>query len=407
MTKATSTPETIELTQKYVMHTYGRLPVAFVKGEGCYLWDAEGKKYLDLLAGIAVNALGHSHPQITEVIIQQAATLVHTSNLFHVEPQARLAAKLCELSFADKVFFCNSGAEANEAAVKLARRWAKKHKSKDCFEILTAENSFHGRTLGMIAATGQSKIKQGFEPLLPGFKHVPFGDVEALAKNITPQTAAIMLEPVLGEGGVQFPPEGYLQKVRALCDEKQILLILDEIQTGLGRTGKLFAYEHFGITPDILTSAKSLGTGLPMGACLATEAVASAFQPGDHASTFGGNFLVTAVAIKFLEILTKQGLLNHAQEVGVYFAQQLTQLAKDYPWIKGVRAKGLMLGMDLSKEEPGLGAKIVQESLSQGLIINCTQGKTLRFVPPLILTKVQVGEGVEILKSVFSKVMRT
>lgn len=399
-----NTKEIIQLTEQYVMHTYARLPVAFIKGEGCYLWDAEGKKYLDFLAGIAVNALGHAHPQITQVLHEQADTLIHTSNLFHVDLQAKLAKRLCELSFADKAFFCNSGAEANEAAVKLARRWGKHHKGKDCFEIITVEKSFHGRTLGMISATAQDKMKKGFEPLLPGFVHVPFGQWEDLEKAVGPQTVAIMLEPILGEGGVLFHPEDYLQKVRSLCDEKNILLIFDEVQSGLGRAGYVFAYEHFGVTPDILTLAKSLGTGLPIGACLAYDSVANAFHPGDHASTFGGNFLCCAVALKFLEILTQNNFLQQVREVGAYFLESLEQLARKYSFIETVRGQGLMLGMDLETSDPDFGKKIVQESLKEGLVINCTQGKTLRFVPPLILTKAQVEEGVGILDQIFSEV---
>jgi predicted acetylornithine/succinylornithine family transaminase len=393
-----NTQEIINLTQQYVMPTYKRLPVAFVRGEGCYLYDAEGKRYLDWLAGIAVNGLGHGHPKIAQILAAQAAKLVHTSNLFYVQSQAELARALCESSFADQVFFCNSGAEANETAVKLARKFQKKQKGPNAFEIIAMEQSFHGRTIGMISATGQEKIKRGFEPLLPGFRHVPFDDLPALRAAISPKTCAVLLEPVQGEGGVRFPGETYLRDVRELCRKNGALLILDEVQTGLGRTGKLFAYQHFGIEPDIMTLAKSLGTGLPIGACLATKNAASAFEPGDHASTFGGNFLVCEVAKAFVEILLKEGLLERIEKVGKHFLARLQELKKKFPVIQEVRGRGLMLGAALSTP----GAPLVLEGLKRGLILNCTQDTVLRFVPPLIITEKEIDEGIGILEGILA-----
>ena len=392
--------EIINLTNEYVMNTYKRFPIAFIKGEGCYLWDADGKKYLDFLAGIAVNGLGHSHPAIVETVSKQAATLVHTSNLFHVSSQAELAQTLCENSFADKVFFSNSGAEANETAVKLARRWGKINHGEDCYEVVSVEKSFHGRTLAMVAATGQEKVQKGFEPLPAGFRQVPFDDLAAMAAAITPKTCAVLIEPVLGEGGVLFPSSGYLEGLRKLCDENKALLIFDEVQSGLGRTGTLFAYEHSGVLPDCLTLAKALGTGLPIGACLATDSVAGAFVPGNHASTFGGNFLVCEAAKKFLEILQGDGFLAHVNEVGAYFLEKLNELKGRFSIIEAVRGEGLMLGADLSI--PGAG--VVQAALEKGLIINSAQEKTLRFVPPLILSRAEVDEGMKILTEVFAEV---
>lgn len=391
--------EIITETEKYVMNTYGRFPIAFIRGEGCWLWDADGKKYLDFLAGIAVNGLGHSHPAIVEVVSRQAAKLIHTSNLFYVQPQAELAEILCKNSFADKVFFGNSGAEANEAAVKLARIYGKSKNGEGCFEVITMDKSFHGRTLAMIAATGQAKVKKGFEPMPEGFRQVPYGDMEAMREAVTAKTIAIMVEPVLGEGGVLYPSDTFLKGLRKLCDEKNILLIFDEIQSGLGRTGKLFAHEHSGIIPDIMTLAKSLGTGIPIGACLATDEVAKAFTPGSHASTFGGNFLVCEAAKKFLEILLSDGFLDHVNQVGNYFLTKLNQLKDEFPLITEVRGKGLMVGVDLSVP----GGPLVKEALGKGLVMNCTQEKTLRFLPPLIVTEKEVDEAIVILREVLQQ----
>ncbi len=392
--------EIMKKSDTYIMNTYARFPVAFVRGEGCYLWDAEGKKYLDLLSGVAVNGLGHSHPEISEVICRQAKTLMHTSNLFYGISQANLAERLCELSFADRVFFSNSGAEANEAAVKLARAYGKKNRGPDCYEILTAERSFHGRTLAMVAATGQEKIKQGFDPFLQGFRHVPFNDLAALEAAIGPQTCAIMLEPVQGEGGVNLPAPEFLREVRALCDRHGLLMILDEIQTGLGRTGTLFAYEHAGVSPDIMSLAKALGAGLPIGACLATQRVADAFWPGAHASTFGGNFLACEVAKKNLEILLEGGVLAQVPEKGAYFLEGLKSIQKDFSVVRQVRGMGLILGMDLDIP----GRPLVEAGLQRGVVLNCVQDTTLRFLPPLVIEREQIDEGLALLREVLATV---
>ncbi len=394
-----NTTEIIELTQQYIMNTYTRFPVAFVRGEGCYLFDAEGKQYLDFVAGIAVNALGHSHPAIVESICEQAKKLIHTSNLFHIQSQSELAHLLCENSFADKVFFCNSGAEANEAAVKLARRYGKINKGEDCYEVITAEKSFHGRTLKMIAATGQERIKRGFEPLPQGFLHVPLNNLDALYQAISEKTCAIMLEPIQGEGGLHRSEKEYLLKVRELCDKHQILLIFDEIQCGMGRTGKLFAYEHSQIPPDILTLAKALGTGIPIGACLATDRAAQAFQPGDHGSTFGGNFLACQVAKTFLEILIRPNFLAEVVKNAKYLHGQLIQLKSQYELIQEIRGEGLMIGIELNIE----AKTIVEKALQKGLIINCVQNNVLRLVPPLVVTKEQIDEAIQIMASLFQE----
>jgi len=390
--------EIIALSEKHVMKTYARHPIAFVKGKGCYLWDADGKKYLDLLAGIAVNGLGHSHPAISEAIAAQAQRLIHTSNLFYNQSQAELAELLCKHSFAGKVFFCNSGAEANEAAVKLARIYQRKKKGAPASEIITMEKSFHGRTLGMIAATGQDKVKKGFDPIPEGFRHVPYDDLAALAAAMTDQTCAVLVEPVQGEGGVRFPDAGYLKAVRELCRKHGALLIYDEVQSGMGRTGKLFAYEHSGVAPDIMSLAKSLGAGLPIGACLASDEVAQAFEPGSHASTFGGNFLVCEAAKAFLKTLLEGGVLQNAQASGAYFVERLQELQKKHSMIREVRGQGLMIGVEL--EIPS--RPLVEAALAEGLILNAPQEKVLRFVPPLIISKKEIDEAIDILDDVFA-----
>ncbi|AVX21757.1 acetylornithine aminotransferase apoenzyme [Carboxydocella sporoproducens DSM 16521] len=381
------TDELIALGKQYVMNTYGRLNLVLAQGQGARVWDLEGKEYLDFLAGIAVNALGHSHPAVVEALKKQAEKLIHCSNLYWIEPQIRLAQLLVENSCGDKVFFCNSGAEANEGAIKLARKYAKLHYGPEKYEIITAINSFHGRTLAAITATGQPKYQKGFEPLVPGFKHVPYNDLQALAEAIGPQTCAIMLEPIQGEGGVVTPDPAYLSGVAQLCREHGLLLILDEVQTGIGRTGKLFAYEHFGIEPDIFTLAKGLGGGVPIGAIVAKEEVAAAFQPGDHASTFGGNPLVCAAALATLNIILEEGFLAQVQVKGEYLRSLLAEMGP-------VRGKGLMLGLEL----PGPGAEVVARCQERGLLINCTAGNVLRFVPPLIVNEAEIQEAVRILR---------
>ena len=381
------------------MDTYSRLPLTIERGQGCVVYDAEGREYLDCVAGIAVNILGHCHPDVVEALHRQARQLIHTSNLFFTEPQAQLAERLVEHSFADRVFFCNSGAEANEAAIKLARRHAHKNFGPERFEILTAINSFHGRTLASLTATGQPSLQEGFGPLIPGFRYVPFNDLDALKKQISPATAAIMLEPVQAEGGVIVPEPGYLQSVRQLCTDHNLLLIFDEVQTGMGRTGTLFAYEQFSVQPDIMTLAKGLGGGVPIGACLATERVASAFEPGTHASTFGGNPLACASALKVLDLLLSGGKLLQGRMAGDYLAKGLQTLSEQFPCILESRGLGLLRGLELSID----GKPLVMECLEQRVLINCTMGRVLRFVPPLIITESQIDRLLFVLARIFSK----
>jgi len=393
------TQEVIELTQKYVMNTYARLPIAMVRGKGSYVWDAEGKRYLDFFSGLAVNNLGHGHPKVLHAIARQARQLLHVSNLFYTENQVRLAEILVQNSFGDKVFFCNSGAEANEGAVKLARKYAKKKFGPDRYEIITMKNSFHGRTLAMITATGQEKFQKGFEPLMPGFHYAEFGNIESVKNLVSEKTCAILIEPVQGEGGVQMAPPEYFQALRKLCDEKNILLIFDEVQTGIGRTGKLFAYEHLGMEPDIMTLAKALASGVPIGVMIAKENVASAFEPGDHASTFGGNPLATAVGLATLKTIFSDHLLEKAEKAGTTLKKKIKKLMKELPGkITEVRGLGLMIAIDLTQE----AKPVVLKCLEKGLLINAVQDKTLRILPPLTVKKKEIDEFVGILRSVLS-----
>jgi predicted acetylornithine/succinylornithine family transaminase len=388
-------------SDRYLMHTYSRQPLILRKGRGIKVWGADGKEYLDFVGGIAVNVLGHCHPRVVIAIQKQAQRLLHISNLYHIEPQIKLAKLLCTHSFADKVFFCNSGAESNEAAIKLTRKYAKEHYGQERFEIITALNSFHGRTLATITATGQEKFQKGFEPLMPGFKYMPFNDINALQSAINKNTCAVMLEPIQGEGGVKIPSDDYLKKVREICDKNGLLLILDEVQTGIGRTGKLFAYEHYGITPDVMTLAKGLGGGAPIGAMLATEKVAASFQPGNHASTFGGNPLVCAAAIATLETILEDGfVLEHCNRMGKYLTEKLRQLKDDYPEkIVDIRGKGLIIALELTSD----GIPIVKDCLEKGVLINCTAGNVLRFTPPLIVEERDIDHLVDVLEEVLSK----
>jgi acetylornithine/N-succinyldiaminopimelate aminotransferase len=386
---------------RYIMNTYNRYPVVLRKGRGMKVWSSDGKEYIDFVGGVAVNILGHCHPRVVIAIQKQAQRLIHVSNYYYIEPQIKLAKLLVEHSFADKVFFCNSGAEAVEAAIKLARKYAKERVNPKSFEIITAVNSFHGRTLAAVTATGQEKFQKGFEPLMPGFKHVPFNDIKALAKAVTEKTCAVMLEPIQGEGGVRVPEQDYLKEVRELCNERNLLMILDEVQTGMGRTGKLFAYEHFGIRPDIMTVAKGLGGGVPIGAALATNKVASAFQPGNHASTFGGNPLVCAAGAATIETLLEDGfILDQCNRMSKHFMEKLGQLKTAFPeLVKDIRGKGLLLGMELATEaEP-----VVKACLDKGILINCTVGNVLRFIPPLIVQRRDVDQLVDALHGIFLK----
>ncbi len=385
------------LSEQYVAHTYTRYPVLLVRGKGTRVWNLEGEEYLDFVSGLAVCNLGHCHPNVVKAIQDQAEKLIHVSNFYYIEPQIQLASLLCKHSFADKVFFCNSGAEANEGAFKLARKYAKEKTGKERYEIITMERSFHGRTLATLTATGQEKFHKGYEPLMPGFKYIPFNDIEAVKKAIDPKTCAVMVEPIQGEGGVNCPSEGYLKALREICDEKGILLIFDEVQVGMGRTGKLFAYEHDGIEPDLLTLAKSLAGGVPIGALLIKKGVADSFKPGDHASTFGGNPLATAAGVAAFTTILEEGVLENCQRMGNYFFSQLEEIKKTFSFVKEVRGKGLILGMELKMD----GGSIVKEMLKKRILINCTMGNVLRFLPPLIVAKEEVEQVVAALEEVF------
>jgi len=390
------TEELIALTDRNIMRTYNRMPVVLVKGAGAKVWDSEGKAYLDFVAGIAVCSIGHAHPKVVEAIREQAGLLMHVSNLFYTEPQVRLAGLLVENSFADKVFFCNSGAEANEAAIKLARKYTHETMGSGRSELITMRNSFHGRTLTTVAATGQEKFQIGFEPLPKGFKYVPYNDLAALEAAITDETYGVMLEVIQGEAGVIIPDADYLQGVRKLCDEKGILMILDEVQTGMGRTGCLFAYQDYGVSPDIMTLAKALGNGFPVGAMLASDRLAGAFVPGNHASTFGGNPLAMAAAVATVETLLYDGVLDNCRRVGAYFLERLKALASRHTIVRDVRGKGLMVAMELDIP----GAEIVRKCMEKGSLINCTNNNVLRCVPPLIVTEQEVDEVVDIIDEV-------
>lgn len=385
---------------RYLMNTYARLPLVIHKGRGMRVYDPDGKEYLDFVSGVAVNNLGHGHPLVTEAFIKQAQRLIHVSNFYYNEPQVRLAKMLVENSFADKVFFCNSGTEAVEAAIKLARKFGHDRHGPQRHEILAMEQSFHGRTLAAVTATGQPKYHEGFEPLIPGFRHIPYNDLGAARRAVTEGTIGILVEPVQGEGGVQVPDDDFLPGLRKLCDESGLLLMLDEVQTGIGRTGRLFAYEHYGIEPDILILAKALGNGLPIGAVLAREPVAQAFTPGTHAATFGGNPLVCSAAIATLEVILNGGfVLENCRQMGTYFVQQLEGLRARHACVRSVRAKGLLVGMELSIE----GKPIVLDCLEEGFLINCTMDRVLRFLPPLIVSKEEIDLLIRCLDGVLKK----
>lgn len=378
---------------------FARYDIVLDHGDGPYLYDTNGKAYLDYLAGIAVNVVGHNYPPLVDAIATQAAKMIHCSNLYYTEVQAEAAAKLKALSGMDKVFFANSGAEANEGAIKLARKYATA-KDPDKVQIITALHSFHGRTLATLTATGQEKYHQGFGPLPGGFDYVPFGNIDAIKAKINDKTCAVMLEAIQGEGGVHVPDANYLKEVKALCEQHDALLIIDEIQAGMGRTGKFFGYEHFGIQPDIITLAKGLAGGVPIGAFLSTKKLANTFHAGDHGSTFGGNPLACAAANAVLTAIKAGNLMDNAATVGDYLITQLKTLQQSFPTlITEVRGKGLLVGMELTKP----GRDIVNDCLAKGLIINCTAGNVLRFVPPLIITKDNVDTLIAILNEVLPK----
>ena len=389
--------EWMDLSEKHVAYTYARYPVVLVEGKGTRVWDADGKEYLDFVAGLAVCNLGHCHPKVVKAIQDQAKKLIHVSNFYYIQPQIELASLLCKYSFAEKVFFCNSGAEANEGAIKLARKFAKEKMKGDRYEVLTMEKSFHGRTLATLTATAQEKFHKGFSPLMPGFKYVPFNDLAAVRKAIDSKTCAVMVEPIQGEGGVNCPSEGYLKGLREICDEKGILLIFDEVQVGMGRTGKLFAYEQEEVVPDMVTLAKSLGGGVPIGALLIRDRVEEGFKPGDHASTFGGNPLVTAAGVAAVTAILEEGMLENCREVGEYFLLSLKKMSSKFSFVQEVRGKGLIIGMELNMD----GGAIVKQMMERGILINYTMGKVLRFLPALIVTKEEVNRVVTTLEEVF------
>ncbi len=392
------TEEIKALNDAHIINTYGARKLALVRGEGMHLWDADGRQYLDFFAGIAVCNLGHCHPVVTEAICRQAATLVHVSNLYYIEPQVKLAALLCEHCFAERWFFCNSGAEANEGAIKLARRyWAQQGAPKP--NIISMQDSFHGRTMATITATGQPKYHQGFEPMLPGFTYVPFNDVAAVEAAITPETGAVLVEAIQGEGGVRVPADNYLLELRDLCNRKQVLLIIDEVQTGMGRTGRLFAHQHAGVTPDIMTLAKGLANGVPIGAVGCTGEVASGFAPGSHAATFGGNPLSTAAGLATLECVTEPDFIERAMKVGEGFRAGLEELARAHPRIVEVRGKGLMLGVEFEEAV----APVVAAMLDKGVICGPAGPNVLRFLPPLIVTANETAQVCDTLENVLGE----
>ena len=389
--------KTIPLADKYMFQTYGRFPITLVRGEGCRVWDEEGKVYLDFVGGIAVCALGHSSPIVSRALEEQSKKLVHVSNLYYTRPQTELAQLLVKHSFGDRVFFCNSGAEANEAAIKLARRYSHEMFGSGRHVIISMIESFHGRTMATLSATGQEKVQAGYYPLVEGFKFVPFNDIDGLDHSMDESVCAVMLEPIQGEGGVVCPDPDYLKRVREICQNRKALLIFDEVQVGIGRTGRLFAHEHYGVTPDIMTLAKALGNGLPIGAMLAIEEISQVFGPGSHATTFGGTPLVTAVSKEVLQSLIEDGWIEHCRDMGNYFKEKLEDLAQRFRFIKEVRGLGLILGVELDRP----GASIVTACMKEGFLINCVQENVLRFLPPLIVKKEEIDLLVETLGRVF------
>lgn len=375
-----------------LMNTYGDRHTTLVRGVGPYVWDARGKRYLDALSGIAVCGLGHCHPAVTEAVTRQASTLVHVSNLYLIEPQVALGKKLVELTGMENVFFSNSGAEANEAALKIARKFGN-DKGITQPEVITATNSFHGRTMATLTATGNDKVKVGFTPLLEGFKHAEYGNIAAIADAATHNTVAVMVEPIQGEGGINVPPESYLAELRALCDDRGWLLILDEIQTGNGRTGRFYAFQHSAIKPDVLTTAKGLANGFPLGACLTSGPASSVLQPGNHGSTFGGNPIACAAGLATLETIEREHLCEQAATLGHYFIEQFTAQLAGNTHIVDIRGKGLMLGIELDKP----CAELVAQASEHGLLMNVTAGKTIRLLPPLIMSTEQADDVIRIV----------
>ncbi len=390
-----------ELEKKYYMQTIVRVPVTLVRGEGARVWDDKGKEYLDFVCGLAVNCLGHCHPVVAEAIAEQARTLVQTSNWYYTVPQIRLAQLLVGNSCLDKAFICSSGLEANEGAVKLARRYGSL-KLDGAYEVITTMNSFHGRSLAMTAASGQPKMHEPYVPLPVGFINVANNDIEAIKSATTEKTCAVMLEPIQGEGGVNIPDDGYLPAVRAWCDQKGILLILDEIQTGIGRTGTLFAYEQYGVEPDIMTLAKGLGGGIPIGALLAKER-AAVFVPGDHNSTFGGNPVTSAAAYATVKFIIDNDIPGKVKAVGQYLMEGLKGLKQKFPFITDVRGRGLLVAMEFNSD---IAQSLLMACLERGLLVNCLKPNALRFVPPLIIGKKEVDEALDILDEALASVTK-
>lgn len=388
-----------DFDKNYCLQVFAPLPVAFVKGKGSYLYDTQGTKYLDMIGGIAVNSLGHGNPKLTSAIAKQAKDLIHCSNYYYIPQRSELAYRLCRASFADKAFFCNSGAEANEAAIKLARGYFH-YKEQDKFEIITAEKSFHGRTYGSMSATGQERFYKPFEPIVPGFRYVPFNDIDALKLAITPKTAAIMLELIQGESGVNPADIEYIKEIRKICNEKGILLIFDEVQTGIGRTGKMFCYQQYGVTPDIMTLAKGLGGGVPIGAMLCTDEAAKGFKPGDHGSTFGGNPLACAAGIAVMEYFGETDLLDNVNQVSVVLFEKLNKLKSKYSCIKSVRGMGLLIGIEF--DDSVIASGLREELFRNGFLVSSIGRSVIRIAPPLVITKIQATQFVKALGSLLS-----
>ena len=390
-----SSSETVELFKKYVVPNYTRYPVSLVRGEGSYVWDSEGNRYLDFFPGWGCNLLGHCPEPVVRAVQQQVATLIHVPNTWYTEAQGLWAQALSERSFGGQAFFCNSGTEANEAAIKLARL----HTPKERYKIITFQGGFHGRTLGATAATAQPKYHEGLGPLMAGFVYAPYGDLEAVRRLVDHETAAIMVEPIQGEGGVVIPPDGFLTGLREICDEHRILLMFDEVQTGCGRTGEWFAYQHFGVTPDVMTLAKALCGGIAGGALLTRPEIAPSLRPGMHAATFGGNPIAARAGLAAIEMIENENLLENARQVGEVFRDRLTQLASQCELVRQVRVLGVMIGVELAVE----GAPIVKQCLERRLLINCTQGIVLRLLPAMNLSVEQAHEGCDILADVLKK----
>lgn len=390
-----------DFDKNYCLQVFNPLPVAFVKGKGCYLYDTTGTKYLDMIGGIAVNCLGYAHPKLTAAVCTQAKNLIHACNYYYIPQKSELAYRLCRASFADKVFFCNSGAEANEAAIKLARSYFY-YKDINKYEIITADMSFHGRTMGTVAATGQAKFQRPFEPNLPGFVHVPYNDIDALIEAVNPKTAAIMLELIQGESGVHPADLEYIQGVKKLCVEKGILLIIDEVQTGIGRTGKMFCYQNYGVQPDIMTLAKGLGGGVPIGAMLTTNEVATGMKPGDHGSTFGGNPLACAAGNAVLEAIEEENIIDNVKEVSEELFEKLNKLRAKYNCIRSVRGKGLLIGIEFDDTITAQGMR--EQLFSMGILVSAIGKSTIRLAPPLIITKAQAGQFVKALDKILKNV---